>query len=79
LLEATRRVFREDFSASSKAGQEFRHILGSRETAAIEIISPPERHRAALPGEAVKLNCLKGKTSMLRSNVLSSSWLRKSA
>ena len=62
LLETTRRGFREDFSASSKPCQEFRHILGARETAAIEIeiISPPERHRAALSGEAVKLELLEG-------------------
>jgi hypothetical protein len=55
LLKVSEPDTREIFRPSAKAGEEFRHVLGFSQPAAVEIIAPAKRDNAALASKPVKL------------------------
>lgn len=60
LLEAVRRKAGKGFGTGAERRQEFGHVFGSCEAAAIEIIAPPERNGATLSREAAEFELPEG-------------------
>ena len=59
LLQLAGSKRRKTFRLDARIGKEAGHVLGLRESAAIEIVSPAERHHAPLALESLKLEFLK--------------------
>lgn len=61
LLEAAGRNAGECLGTGPSRGQEFRHVISSGETTAIEIVAPAKRNGTALAGEPAEFKFLEWK------------------